>query len=49
MTTWTSDELDGIGRAEELDLASARKDGTVRPPVIMCGSSATAMTCTSAP
>jgi hypothetical protein len=35
MTTWTSDELDRIGRAEELDLASAREDGTLRPPVIM--------------
>ncbi len=35
MTTWTSDELDRIDRAEELDLASVRDDGTLRAPVIM--------------
>jgi hypothetical protein len=35
MTTWTVDELDRIGRAEELRLASVRKDGTLRPYVIM--------------
>jgi hypothetical protein len=33
MTTWTSDELDKIGRAEELQIASVRRDGTLRKPV----------------
>jgi hypothetical protein len=33
MTTWTSDELDAIGRAEELRLATPRADGTLRSPV----------------
>ena len=33
MTTWTSDELDRIGNAEELRLASQRPDGTLRDPV----------------
>jgi hypothetical protein len=33
MTAWTSDELDKIGSAEELQLASARPDGTLRKPV----------------
>jgi hypothetical protein len=33
MTTWTGDELDKIGRAEELELASLRRDGTLRKPV----------------
>ena len=33
MTTWTSDELDKIGRAEELEIASVRGDGTPRKPV----------------
>jgi hypothetical protein len=33
MTTWTSDELDKIGRAEELEIASLRRDGTLRKPV----------------
>jgi hypothetical protein len=33
MTTWTSDELDTIGRAEELRLATRRPDGTLRSPV----------------
>ncbi|HJS86521.1 MAG TPA: DUF2255 family protein [Acetobacteraceae bacterium] len=33
MTTWTSDELDKIGRAEELEIASRRRDGTLRKPV----------------
>ena len=28
MATWTSDELRRIGAAEELELASARNDGT---------------------
>jgi hypothetical protein len=35
MPTWTSDELDQIGAAEELDLASMRHDGTLRRPVTM--------------
>jgi hypothetical protein len=33
MSTWTSDELDRIGEAEELDIASVRRDGTLRRPV----------------
>ena len=33
MTTWTSVELNKIGRAEELELASLRRDGTLRDPV----------------
>lgn len=33
MSTWTSDELNKIGKAEELELASLRKDGTLRNPV----------------
>src|SRR5687767_7491681 len=32
-TTWTSDELARIGRAEELQVASLRADGTLRPYV----------------
>jgi hypothetical protein len=28
--TWTSDELDAVGTAEELNLASVRRDGTLR-------------------
>jgi hypothetical protein len=32
-TSWTSDELASIGRAEELQLASLRADGTRRPYV----------------
>jgi len=35
MAAWTSDELDTIGAAEELDLASVRCDGTPRKPVTM--------------
>ena len=30
MTTWTSDELNKIGIAEELEIASLRSDGTLR-------------------
>ena len=30
MTTWTSDELNKIGTAEELEIASLRSDGTLR-------------------
>src|SRR6266702_8029621 len=33
MTPWTSDELDSIGEAEELEIASVRRDGTQRKPV----------------
>jgi hypothetical protein len=33
MTTWTSDELTKIGTAEELKIASLRRDGTLRTPV----------------
>ena len=35
MTTWTSDELNKIGTAEELRIALQRKDGTLRSPVII--------------
>jgi hypothetical protein len=30
MTTWTSEELNKIGKAEELQIASLRRDGTLR-------------------
>ena len=33
MSRWTSDELDKIGAAEELQIASVRRDGTLRKPV----------------
>jgi hypothetical protein len=33
MTDWTSDELNKVEAAEELQLASARRDGTLRGPV----------------
>ncbi len=33
MATWTSDELDKIGTAEELQIASLRRNGTLRNPV----------------
>lgn len=35
MTAWTNEELEKIGKAEELDLSSLRKDGTLRKPVTM--------------
>jgi len=35
MTTWSSDELNKIGTAEELEIASLRGDGTLRKPVII--------------
>lgn len=35
MTAWTSDELNKIGKAEELQIASLRRDGTLRKPVII--------------
>lgn len=31
MATWTADELDRIGQAEELKVSSVRADGTLRP------------------
>ena len=33
MTTWTSDELEKIGNAVELEISSLRRDGTLRKPV----------------
>ena len=33
--TWTTEELDRISGAEELELASVRRDGTLRNPVTM--------------
>jgi hypothetical protein len=33
MSTWTSDELDKIGGAEELEIASVRSNGTQRKPL----------------
>src|SRR5881296_455440 len=33
MSAWTSDELTKIGTAEELQIASVRRDGTLRSPV----------------
>ncbi len=33
MTAWTSEELNKIGNAEELQIASLRRDGTLRSPV----------------
>ena len=33
MTSWTSAELTGIGKADELQIASRRGDGTLRKPV----------------
>lgn len=35
MTTWTSDELNKIGTAEELQIASLQRDGTLQKPVII--------------
>ena len=33
MSKWTSDELDKIAAAEELQIAPLRRDGTLRKPV----------------
>jgi hypothetical protein len=33
MATWTNDELDRIGSADELTIAALRRDGTLRKPV----------------
>jgi len=35
MTTWTNEELDKIGNAEELRIASMRSDRTLRKPLII--------------
>jgi hypothetical protein len=35
MPAWAKDELERIGAAEELELASVRRDGTLRRPVTM--------------
>jgi hypothetical protein len=35
MTAWTSEELNKIGTAEELQIASLGGDGTLRKPVII--------------
>jgi hypothetical protein len=35
MTEWTREELDKVGGAEELQVASMRPDGTLRPFVII--------------
>jgi hypothetical protein len=35
MTDWTNEELTAIGGAEELELASTRPDGTLRPYITM--------------
>ena len=35
MTTWTTQELTQIGRAQQLQLASTRPDGSLRPYVTM--------------
>jgi hypothetical protein len=33
MTNWTTDELDKIGKADELKIITLRRDGTPRKPV----------------
>ncbi len=33
MTDWSTDQLDKIGRAEEVQIASVRQNGTLRKPV----------------
>jgi hypothetical protein len=48
MTTWTNDELTRIGTADELQISSARGDGTLGNPG-PSGSSASATTSMSAP
>ena len=35
MSAWTSDELEKLGAAEELELTTFRSDGTPRKPVII--------------
>ncbi len=33
MTDWTADQIDKIGKAEEVQIASVRRNGTLRKPV----------------
>jgi hypothetical protein len=33
MTQWKSDQLDKLGKAEEVQIATARRDGSMRKPV----------------
>ncbi len=33
MATWTSDELDRIGKEEEIEIATRRREGALRKPV----------------
>lgn len=35
MTVWTDEELNRVGQAQELQLASVGKDGSLRPNVTM--------------
>jgi hypothetical protein len=35
MSAWTNDELDKIGKADELKIAAVRSDGTLRKPVVI--------------
>lgn len=35
MNSWTGDELNKVGKAEELQIATLRRDGTLRKPVII--------------
>jgi hypothetical protein len=35
MTTWMSEELNKVGNAEELQIATLRGDGTLRKPVVI--------------
>lgn len=37
MTSWTSEDLASIGDAEELDVSSRRRDGSLRPYVTIWG------------
>ena len=37
MAIWTNDELNKVGGAEELQIASRRRDGTLRKPVTVWG------------
>jgi hypothetical protein len=33
MATWTSSELSAVGAADELEISTRRRDGTLRKPV----------------
>jgi hypothetical protein len=35
MTTWTADDLERFGEAEEVRIAGMRRDGSLRKPVIV--------------